>query len=71
MDSNKSSFNLNKTKALLFGNYKTKPEKMFEIDGIQIENVSEIKFKGVTIDKKLLWKIRSDTLKPKSPKVLQ
>lgn len=55
MDNNKLSLNLNKTKAMIFGNSTTKSELQIMIEGVQIENVNENKFLGVIIDSKLSW----------------
>lgn len=60
LDLNKLSLyqiiNLNKTKMIMFGNYKDNPELLISINGIKIEKVTEIKFLGITIDNKLSWK---------------
>lgn len=56
MDINKLSLNLNKTKVMMFGNYKENAEILLSIDGVTLEIVSEIKFLGITIDSKLSWK---------------
>lgn len=56
MDKNKLSLNLNKTKAMFFGKYKANSNIKLNIDGVEIEKVSEYKFLGVTIDEKLTWK---------------
>lgn len=56
MESNKLSLNINKTKLMLFGNYQSKSQKLVDLDGVNIENVPEIKFLGLMIDNKLSWK---------------
>lgn len=70
MDSNKLSLNLDKTKAILFGNYMSKTDKTIEIEGIQIDYVSEIKFLGVTIDNRLTWKTHIRHIQTKISKSL-
>jgi len=44
------SLNFNQTIAILFGNHIKNRKKMIEIDGLQIDNVSEITFLSVTIE---------------------
>jgi len=45
------SLNFNQIIAILFGNHiKKNRKKMIEIDGLQIDNVSEITFLSVTIE---------------------
>ena len=41
---------------MLFGNCRTNEQIKIQIDGVDIERVSQIKFLGVTIDEKLNWK---------------
>lgn len=70
MDSNKLSLNLNKTKAMTFGNYKYNSELQIKIEGVQIENVIENKFLGVIIDNKLSWKAHIRHIRTKVSKTL-
>ena len=55
-DRNKLSLNLSKTKTMLFGNHKSDQQVKIKINGVEIENVTEFKFLGVTIDDKITWK---------------
>ncbi len=55
-DRNKLSLNLNKTKMMLFGNYRINIQVQIQVDGMQIERVNENKFLGVIIDEKINWK---------------
>ncbi len=52
-DRNKLSLNLNKTKMMLFGNYRINIQVQIQVDGVQIERVNENKFLGVIIDEKI------------------
>ena len=70
MDTNKLSLNLNKTKAMMFGNSKTNPKLQIMIGGVHIENVDENKFLGVIIDRKLSWKAHVRHIKTKISKSL-
>uniref|UniRef100_A0A669B1C7 Reverse transcriptase domain-containing protein n=1 Tax=Oreochromis niloticus TaxID=8128 RepID=A0A669B1C7_ORENI len=56
MDINKLSLNINKTKAMFFGNLKYNIDLPIIIEGVPIDNVSENKFLGVVIDNKISWK---------------
>lgn len=56
MDMNKLSLNLNKTKVMFFGNCNVHLESVINIDGVDLDTVSEIKFLGLIIDSKLNWK---------------
>ena len=56
LDNNKLSLNLSTTKFMLFGNCRTNEHIKIQINGVDIEQVSQIKFLGVTIDEKLNWK---------------
>ncbi len=55
-DKNQVSLNLNKTKCMLFGNFRTSTRINIVVDGINIAKVSENKFLGVTLDENLSWK---------------
>ncbi len=55
-DRNKLSLTLSKTKIRLFGNYKINAQLHIQVDGVDIERVSESKFLGVIIDEKIIWK---------------
>lgn len=68
MDNNKLSLNLNKTKAMFFGNYKVNSNLMLNIDNVEIEKVSEYKFLGVTADDKISWKPHIKQVKSKVSK---
>lgn len=52
---NKLSLNLDKTKLMIFGN-KTDQDPYVQIEGENIETVTENKFLGIIIDNKLNWK---------------
>lgn len=70
MDINKLSLNINKTKAMTFGNFPENAHPQIRINGIQIENVCETKFLGVIIDNKLSWKSHIRHIKTKVSKSL-
>ena len=55
-DINKLSLNLSKTKFMIFSNYKLDNQVNIQVDGVEIERVSENKFLGVIIDDKINWK---------------
>ena len=55
-DKNKLSLNLAKTKLMLFSNHKIDNQVNIQLDGVEIERVSENKFLGVIIDDKISWK---------------
>ena len=55
-DRNKLSLNLSKTKMMLFSNHKTNIQVKIQVEGVEIERVSENKFLGVIIDEKINWK---------------
>ncbi|XP_024116978.1 uncharacterized protein LOC112138628 [Oryzias melastigma] len=56
MDYNKLSLNLDKSKVMFFGNYKANTELSIKVNNDLIESVTEMKFLGIVIDKKLSWK---------------
>lgn len=70
LDTNKLSLNINKTKAMMFGNPKTNTGLSVFIEGKQIENVCENKFLGVIIDHNLTWKAHVSHIKNKISKSL-
>lgn len=55
-DRNKLSLNLNKTKFMLFGNYKTNVQAPIKVDEVDIMRVHEVKFLGAIVDEKISWK---------------
>ena len=59
---NKLSLNLQKTKYMLFSNSIDKLPVDIVFDGTPLENVSQIKFLGVTVDNKLSWKLHIDNI---------
>lgn len=67
MDINKLSLNLGKTKVMRFGHSK-KDELAININGVEIDNVSENKFLGIIIDDKLNWKQHIRHIKTKIAK---
>lgn len=56
LDKNKLSLNLNNSKLMLFGNSSLNTNAKIQINGVDIERVSENKFLGVIIDEKLNWR---------------
>ena len=65
---NKLSLNLEKTKVMIFGNWKEKTNMNIQIDNKIIEKVSEIKFLGIIIDKNLNWKAHINYIQKKVSK---
>ena len=55
-DRNKLSLHLNKTKLMLFGNYKISTQALIQVDGVNIERVHENTFLGIILDEKITWK---------------
>jgi len=64
-DENKLTLNLSKTKCIILGNRLTDTNKKLMINGIELEQESEIKFLGVVIDSKLSWKPHIKYIKTK------
>lgn len=62
-DRNKLSLNLNKTKFMLFGNFRKDAKVKLSINNVEIEQVSDTKFRGVTIDN--FWKHHTKHLQTK------
>ena len=60
--SNKLSLNFQKTKYMLFSNTLDTLPKHIIFDGISLENVTQIKFLGLTVDNKLSWKHHIDNI---------
>lgn len=58
-DINKLSLNISKTKLMIFGNRKINKQAKIQICGVDIEQVFENKFLGVTIDNKLINNVKS------------
>lgn len=63
------SLNISKTKLKIFGNRKINQQAKIQICGLDIEQGSENKFLGVTIDNKLDWKHYVNNVKSKISKV--
>ena len=55
-DQNKLSFNLSKTKYIIFSNRQIKTSMSLKIDEVELERVNENKFLGIILDHKLSWK---------------
>lgn len=53
---NKLSLNLDKTKFMVFGNSKKTTNVLVQIEIVELEEVKEIKFLGVILDKRVSWK---------------
>uniref|UniRef100_A0A8C6LAH3 Reverse transcriptase domain-containing protein n=1 Tax=Nothobranchius furzeri TaxID=105023 RepID=A0A8C6LAH3_NOTFU len=67
---NKLTLNLNKTKFIIFTNRAITVDTNLKINNTEIERANEIKFLGVTIEKKLSWKPHIDSIKAKLSKSL-
>lgn len=68
LDLNKLSLNENKTKFMVFGGRQANCDIKLNLNGIEIERVSETKFLGVIIDHKLCWKPHIEYIKRKLSK---
>ncbi len=67
---NKLSLDLSKTKKMLFGNGRKITRATPQIDGVDIERVTETKFLGVIIDENLNWKPHIKYLQSKVSKTI-
>ena len=64
MKSNRLALSILKTNFILFHSKKLKPHRSFspKIDGVNIQQVSTVKYPGVTFDSNLTWKNHIDEI---------
>ena len=69
-DINKLSLNVSKTKFIIFGNRKLSNQIKIKFADVEIEQVQDTKFLGITIDNKLNWKTHINNLRTKVSKTI-